>query len=66
VSCKICLSKNKWNKVKVYAYVSMFVYFSYFWTIIGSSKYAIVTANKDRIAWIQASYFLGKPICDII
>jgi hypothetical protein len=45
VSCKTCFSENKWNKVKVYAYVSKFVYFSYFWTIIGGSKYAIVTTN---------------------
>jgi hypothetical protein len=30
-----------------YMHVSKFVYFSCFWTIIGGSKYAIVTANKS-------------------
>jgi hypothetical protein len=29
-------------------YVSKFVYFSYFWTIVGSSKYAIVTTNSNH------------------
>jgi hypothetical protein len=42
---KHIFSKNKWSKVKVYAYVSKFVYFSYFWIIIGGSKCAIVIAN---------------------
>jgi hypothetical protein len=46
VTCKTRFFENKWNKVKVYAYVSKFVYFSCFWTIIGGSKYAIVTTNN--------------------
>jgi hypothetical protein len=53
VSCKTCFSENKWNKVKVYAYVSKFVYFSCFWTIIGGSKYALVTANTYSGSFLE-------------
>jgi hypothetical protein len=46
MSCKTCFSENKWNKVKVKAYVLKDCSFLLFWTIIGGSKCAIVTANN--------------------
>jgi hypothetical protein len=48
VSYKTCFFKNKWNKVKVYACVKVCLFLLFF-TIIGGSKYAIVTANNDNI-----------------
>ena len=60
MSYKTCFSKNKWNKVKVYAYVSKDCLFLQFWIIIGGSKCAIVTANRPKVN-VRDNGFELKP-----